>query len=129
MVCICICICIVVLAFPVPSTHSFGCSPTAATRSGRHGYGHGHGQSRNTIGIYSFPPKTLLSTTAIHSLSPNKNSDKNSNNEDDDEGGEKRLLDDKNIPGLVFTTVLTLWHFWIGPAIRPFLLDMKQWHT
>jgi hypothetical protein len=55
-----------------------------------------------------------------------------------DEGGEKRqtpeeqqgatggLLDEKNLPGLVFTTVLTLWHFWIGPALRPIILDMQQ---
>ena len=81
----------------------------------------------------TFPtsPETVPSAPTNLSLSPNKNDDTN------DQGGEKlekmqkqrgieRLLDEKNRPGLVFTTVLTLWHFWIGPALRPIILDMQQ---
>jgi hypothetical protein len=121
----------VVVVFPVP-TNSFGCSPTAATSSGRRNnkdLSPLRLPSDDNIGIFNFPQKSPSATTVL-SLSPNK--------KNDDEGGEKRqntqqqrqgargLLDEKNIPGLVFTTVLTLWHFWIGPAIRPFLLDMQH---
>lgn len=52
-----------------------------------------------------------------------------SNDDKNNEGGEdydEGLFAEKNIPGLVFTTVLTLWHFWIGPALRPIILDMQQ---
>lgn len=31
-----------------------------------------------------------------------------------------------DVPGLVFLSVLMLWHFWIGPALRPIILDMRQ---
>ena len=53
------------------------------------------------------------------------------NNDDTPKGGEKvtfldNLLEEKNRPGLIFTTCLTLWHFWIGPALRPIILEWQQ---
>ena len=53
------------------------------------------------------------------------------NNDDTPKGGEKvtfldNLLEEKNRPGLIFTTCLTLWHFWIGPALRPIILEWQH---
>ena len=111
-----------IVALLVVPTHSFGSSPTAA----------GLGRSNTST---SAPP-SLLSTSNtsppfIDQLWGNKSgthlflSNDNRNNEggeDYDEG----LFAEKNIPGLVFTTILTLWHFWIGPALRPIILDIQQ---
>ena len=65
------------------------------------------------------PTKERVSTICLLSSKDNKN---NEGGEGSDEG----LFAEKNIPGLVFTTILTLWHFWIGPALRPIILDMQQ---
>lgn len=67
---------------------------------------------------------SLLSQTALFA--------QNKNDNEGDNGGEQQniikemLADDKNRPGLMFLSVLTLWHFWIGPALRPIILDMRH---
>jgi len=58
-------------------------------------------------------------------------SDNKYNNQDDD-GGKKNPsslgipeIDEKDIPGLMFVLILSLWHFLIGPALRPIILEMR----
>jgi hypothetical protein len=36
-------------------------------------------------------------------------------------------IKEKNLPGLIFLSVLCLWHFWIGPILRPIILEMRQY--
>jgi hypothetical protein len=107
-------------------THSFGCLPTTTAGRGKGG-SQLHLLPESSARISACPQK-IPSPSSLSVFPKKKN----------DEGGEKRqtpeeqqgatggLLDEKNLPGLVFTTVLTLWHFWIGPALRPIILDMQQ---
>lgn len=103
---------------PVP-THSFTSSPTPAASL----WGRSHYSQKvfpSIIIDFAVSQKQASPATAI--LLSKKN----------EQGGEKRQFDDeglfaeKNIPGLAFTTILTLWHFWIGPALKPIILDMQQ---
>ena len=78
------------------------------------------------------PSQHLENLENNSSLSTSSLSTKNNSDDDDiNNGGEKKStlfpdIDEKNMPGLIFVSVLTLWHFWIGPALRPFILDMRQ---
>ncbi len=101
---------------PVP-THSFTSLPNpAATSFGR--------QNRSTLppsdcsAVYHKPS----SQATVLLLKKNEKGGEKRQFKADDEG----LFVEKNIPGLVFTTVLTLWHFWIGPALKPIILDMQK---
>jgi len=105
--------------FPVP-THSFTSSPTpSAAASLRRHY-----SQKVVIPNDAFTTVSKKMPLSVNTLllSEKKN----------EEGGEKWQFDDqglfaeKNIPGLVFTTILTLWHFWIGPALKPIILEMQQ---
>ena len=75
--------------------------------------------SNNASRSFIDPTKERISIICLFSSNDKKN---NEGGEGLDEG----LFAKKNIPGLVFTTILTLWHFWIGPALRPIILDMQQ---
>ena len=76
-------------------------------------------------GRFVVSDRTTITATALGMAT------KNNDNDDTPKGGEKvtfldNLLEEKNRPGLIFTTCLTLWHFWIGPALRPIILEWQQ---
>ena len=119
-------ICIATL-LPVP-THSFGSLPKAASL-GRH--------SRNLSRLPNLLSETNAGGSSFTGFAPtnkpsgatvlfNNNNKKKKDNEGGEADNDEGLFAEKNIPGLVFTTILTLWHFWIGPALRPIILDMQQ---
>lgn len=75
-------------------------------------------------------PLIFFSTTTRPASLPIK-----SKNDNDDGGGESgnessKLTflntNKKDLPGLIFLSVLCLWHFWIGPFLRPIILEMRQ---
>lgn len=73
--------------------------------------------------------KTSMNANASTALAAKKG--KNGGEEDNDNDNNNgsfwdSVIDDKSKPGLIFTALLCTWHFWIGPAIRPFILELKR---
>ena len=46
--------------------------------------------------------------------------------DDEDEIKASFSVKERDIPGFTFLSVLIFWHFWLGPALKPILLDMRQ---
>ena len=72
----------------------------------------------------------LFSNTVLFLSTNNDDGVKKPNEGGKKEGGENfmkaPILDEKSKPGLIFLSILTFWHFFLGPALRPIILNMRQ---
>lgn len=106
------CLVVVLLAATVPPADSFGVVPRPLAASATRG--------RITISVGRSP--------ALELAAAGKKQNGGGSSDDGDRGKppSRSYPREQDVPGLIFFSVLTLWHFWIGPALRPIILDLRQ---